>query len=160
MIRGIGFRAQPKQVDFAVLEVSDEGEFALIADDSVVIPKSLDLPFRLTYLRTTVGDLLAAFKVDYAGIRVIEGNSDNKQPERIQLEAVIQEALAGSSVRGLFAGRLGGIAARIPGGYSATRLKAIVASGDTFTLVPEWPSLSAPRREAILVGMAALAGRD
>ncbi len=153
MERSMGLRAQPSRVDFAVIEaIGDKGE--VVSLGQIVVPKALSRPFQLNHLRTTIIDVLDEFQVAVAGIRLTEANAVNRSTDRIQLEAVIQEALAGSRLRGLFAGRLTSIAARLDG-YTATSLKEAIASSTPFPLVDGWQTLTLERREAVLVALAA-----
>lgn len=157
-MRSIGFRAQPSRVDFAVLEVTDD-EIEVRSLDKIVVPQALELPEQLAYLRTVLHDLIREFEATRAGVRTSEAIALNQSTFRLQIEAVIQEALAGSTVGQYFVGGLQSIAARVPGGLTATDLKAAIAGDAAYEDVEGWEELSENEREALLAALAAAYGR-
>ena len=64
----------------------------------------MDIPRKLSYIRTTLYSLICEYGITNAGLRIVEGNSNNNF--RINVEGVIQELLANSTVDTYFTGRL------------------------------------------------------
>lgn len=142
-----------------VLEV-EEGDFSVVTGDKIVTPQALTIPERLAHLRVVIHDIIGEYNIQRAGIRLIEITAENQSIERVRIEAVIQEALAGSTVRGYFTGRLNSIAARVPGNHSAADLKAILRSANPYLGIPDWSDFSVEMREALLVAIAGLEERE
>lgn len=155
-IRSIGFRATPSMVYFAVVEgpvTLDQAEILTVG--SLTAPPALELPDRLSFVRTTILDIIAEYDARRAGIRLIEYTAQTKPVERLNLEGVLQELLASSGVEGYFAGaiaRIGGLL----GEADKTQVKKYF-EGEDFMGVERWARRAVEEREAIVTAVAALA---
>lgn len=94
-MRILGVRAAPKAASFIVY-CTDEKR--LKCADVVVIPATLATPEKLKYVRNNILDLLRAYDVQLAAIRVAESSSKNLSIDRLYIEAVIQEAFSSSEI--------------------------------------------------------------
>ncbi|WP_375104390.1 hypothetical protein ACDZ28_07700 [Paenibacillus sp. RS8] len=126
------------------------------ANDTVIVPKAMDVPKRLTFIRTTFISIIAEYNVKRAGIRIFEGNSRNISLERIYIEGVIQELLANSSIEGYFLGTKNTLAKHI--GVKVTEItKWIDQKGDCEELeIENWDKMKTEQRESTLSAIAAL----
>lgn len=152
--RAIGIRVTPKRVFYAVVEMSTPTEIELLTVGDLPVPVALDLPDRLSFVRTTLLDIIAEFEVARAGIRLIEQTARRMPIERVNLEGVIQELLSGSDVEGYFAGaiaRIGGLLEE----SDRTRVKRYF-EGEDFMGVGNWQQRQPEEREAIVTAAAAL----
>lgn len=102
----LGLRASPKEVTFCVFNT----EFnEVINVEEIKIPNALETPEKLKYVRATILDVLREFKIVAAGIRLTEFNAKSPNFERIQIEGVLQESFASSTLSFYYQGALGTI---------------------------------------------------
>ncbi|MGV6936025.1 hypothetical protein ACWA2B_10965 [Paenibacillus sp. CMM36] len=111
-MRSIGIRVSPSEVFYCITE-KIEGEIEILTHDKIIIPKALEVPDQLAYVRTNLNSIFIEFSVAYAGIRIHEGNAQNVSIERIYLEGVIQELLADCSIHKYFLGTISKIASLV-----------------------------------------------
>lgn len=98
---GVGFRVTPTVIYYAV--VAQTGEiFSAVSAETIKCPKAMSPPLQLKHVRQTVFDLLHENKATYGGIKLIEGNSRSHDTFRLNVEGVVQEAFASSSLKGFF----------------------------------------------------------
>lgn len=147
----LGLRASPKEVTFCVYNT----EFDEIVNvEEIKIPNALEVPEKLKYVRATILDILREFQIDSAGIRLTEFNARSPSYERIQIEGVLQEAFASSTLRAYFQGALTTIASKL--GEDKTRLSQLIKTVDAnYDRVPDWSEFSDKEREAILAALGA-----
>lgn len=101
-MRTIGIRAAPTEVTFAIFDTSEN---ALVNVEKIKIPKALAWPDALKYVRNNVLDILREYSVERGGLRVTESSAQQRNIQRIELEGVMQEAFASSSLTGITAER-------------------------------------------------------
>ena len=153
-MRSVGIRVTPSEVFYAIVE-QGEDELVLLTAGGVIVPQALELPDRLSLVRTTMLDIMAAYGVCRAGIRLTESIAPKTSMERVNLEGVVQELLSSSPVDRYFAGRIATIAAYL-GESERGRVKEYF-EGAEFMNLDSWSSYSRERRESIVVAVAALA---
>lgn len=149
MVTTIGFRATPTEVNFAVF---DGDERSVVNVESLKIPTAFSGPEGLKFIRSNVLDILREYGIAYAGIRTTEPSAQSIDLRRVQIEGVIQEAFASSSLKGFYAGPIAVIAHKL--GVDRTRFKPMVA-GDNDLQVDGWAGLSGNSREALLAAIGA-----
>lgn len=152
--RAIGLRASPSAVHYAVVESSASGALELLTVGTLTLPCALDLPDRLSFVRTTILDIITEFAARRAGIRLTEYTAQTTSIERLNLEGVIQELLSSSDVDGYFAGaiaRIGGLLGEV----DRTQVKKYFDGAD-FMGVDGWHKRSTEERESIVTAVAAL----
>jgi len=147
----LGLRAAPKFVTFAVFD--SEGDIIVNVED-IQVPSAFAWPEALKYVRSSVLDVLREFKVEQAGIRTTEPIAKSPSIERMQIEGVIQEAFASSSLIKYFAGPIAVGAAVL--GIDRTNFKPMAKEGRNDMDVDNWDGMSEARREAVLYAMAAV----
>jgi len=145
----IGIRAQPTGVVFAVY---DSDQNAIVNIEEIKIPAAFDVPEGLKYVRSNLLDVLREYQVEQAGVRVTEPSAQRPSVERVQIEGVVQEAFASSTVQSFYVGQISSISRRL--GMNRTAFKAMV-SGDQDPGVDNWKEQGALQREAILTAMGA-----
>lgn len=157
-MKAIGIRASNTYVCFSVVEKTDDKMFEVINIEHLKIPNALDFPQQLKYLRNVILDILREYSIKRAGIRVVEGNSDNKSMKRMQIEGVIQEAFASSLVQAYFIGRSNSIIARMRPLLDAKKeFKNFIKTNSTCEFISNWRECSNnDKKESTLVGVAAL----
>lgn len=151
----VGFRVRPKEVTYALVRRTDESSFTILDVSSVHVPPALDVPRRLQFVRTVLLDIIDEYGALRAGLRCVEGNSQKKDPFRMNLEGVVQELLASSSVEHFIAGPLNTLASLLGFGNDAARVKRLVTGQETPQYAAKWAEFSGEEREAILAAVAA-----
>src|SRR4030095_1282909 len=96
MTMTIGLRAAPRSVTFVVY---DTEEHRLINVEEIRAPAAFDVPDALKFLRNNLLEVLREYKTEQAGIRLTEPIAKSPSLDRIQVEAVMQEAFASSTLR-------------------------------------------------------------
>jgi hypothetical protein len=86
-----------------VRDIRQRGARVLNVED-IQIPAAFEWPVALKYVRSSVLDMLREYQVGRAGVRTSEPMAQSLSVERIQIEGVIQETFASSSLEGYFAG--------------------------------------------------------
>ncbi|NMD51217.1 hypothetical protein HG547_06140 [Shewanella sp. DNRA4] len=146
----LGLRASPKEVTFCVYNTEyDE----IVNVEEIKIPNALETPERLKYVRATILDVLREFNIVAAGLRLTEFNARSPNFERIQLEGVIQESFASSTLQSYYQGALVTIASKL--GDDKTRLSNLIKTANDYERVPDWDEFSEKEREAILTAIGA-----
>lgn len=149
-MRSIGIRAKPTEVVFAIF---DSKQQRIINIEALKIPKALNKPEALKYVRNHVIDILNEYEVDTGGIRITESSSRNLSIDRIEIEGVIQEAFSSSTLKSYYSGQIATIAAK--NGFDRTDFKKYVDGEIEFNNVENWDNLSKLEREAIITAFGA-----
>ncbi|CAE6766035.1 hypothetical protein R69927_05648 [Paraburkholderia domus] len=149
-MKTIGIRVNPSFVTYAVLDTDSK---TVVVTDCINVPKALSTPDALKFVRSTLLDVLREYSVEKAGIRIAEHTQHSPSIDRIQIEGVVQEALASSTVLAYFVGQIASISAKA--NIERTDFKQIVAGDKDFAEVENWKEHSAEEREAILTAIGA-----
>jgi len=149
-MRTIGIRARPDDVTFVIYDVDDQ---AILNIETIKIPKALSDAESLKYVRTNILDILREYEIEKAGIRIIESNSQQKSIKRIQIEGVIQETFASSSLSKYFCGQISTITKLI--GINRADFKKYINGVIMFDSVENWADLNDIQREACLAAIGA-----
>ncbi|MEI2281234.1 hypothetical protein [Paenibacillus polysaccharolyticus] len=151
-MRSIGIRVSPSEVNYCVAQ-KDADELSILVQDKVIVPKALDIPSQLAYIRTNLNSIFIEYGIIKAGIRVHEGSTRNLNIDRIYLEGVIQELLADCSVHKYFLGRLASISKLIE--EPVSEVKKFI-DGESNLIPLEGIAKSAKEaRESIITAVAA-----
>lgn len=145
----IGIRAQPAGLVFAVY---DSEQNVIVNIEEIRIPAAFDVPEGLKYVRSNLLDVLREYNVKQAGVRISEPSARSPSVERIQIEGVVQEAFASSTVHSFYVGQISSISRRLK--MNRTAFKEMV-SGDADPGVEGWEQQGSLQREAILTAMGA-----
>jgi hypothetical protein len=145
----IGIRAAPSVVTFVVYDAEED---AVVNVEKLRIPIAFDVPDALKYVRNNLLDLLREYEVTYAGIRTTEPNAQSKNIQRIEIEGVIQEAFASSTLKGYYVGQISSISARLK--IPRADFKQYVDCTKEWP-VDGWSALTNDAREALLCAIGA-----
>ncbi|WP_091014532.1 hypothetical protein [Paenibacillus amylolyticus] len=151
-MNSIGIRVSPSEVNYCITEKTDGG-VSILGYDKIIIPKALDVPSQLAYVRTNLNSIFTEFEIVKAGIRVHEGNTKNISIERIYLEGVIQELLADCTVHKYFLGKLASIAKLIE--QPLAKVKEYIEGDDTLIAIEGVTKSAKEVRESIVTAFAA-----
>jgi len=149
----IGIRANPNQVCYSVIS-EDEDTINVLLVDKIVIPKSLDTPEQLKFVRSTLRDIINEHGVSFACIRITESNARKVNIGRIYLEGVIQELIASSVVKKYYVGQISSISAKL--GIDRTEFKPFVNGENEFMNMKIWADIILEERESIMAAISAL----
>ena len=150
----IGFRVSPTKVTYALVQGSAGSGFTLLNTSAVFIPPALETPRQLQFVRTTLLDVMDEYAVTRAGLRLAEGLAQRRNPFRLNLEGVVQELLASSSVERFVAGPIATIAALL-GHRDRTAIKKLISGEQAPAYAMQWDVLTPEEREAVLMAVAA-----
>jgi hypothetical protein len=146
----MGLRAAPKCVTFAIFDGDAQ---AVVNVEDIQIPAAFQWPVALKYVRSSVLDVLREYQVSRAGVRTTEPMAKSISIERIQIEGVIQEAFASSSLDGYFAGPIAVVSAMLR--IDRAAFKPMTKEGRNDMRIDGWQDFSEVRREAVIFAMAA-----
>lgn len=149
-MRTIGIRVEPKKVTFVVYD-ADAGEIMNI--EGIKVPRALDVPEALKYIRSNILDVIVEYRIQRAGIRVTEPNAQRMNISRIQIEGVIQEALASSGVEAYFRGQISSLASRL--GIERGQFKKYLDGNLALDGIEGWAELTTVEREAVCSAVGA-----
>ena len=150
-MKAIGFRAEPRGMNWAVVESA--GEPVLVARDTWGAPKTFKEADALKALRARVLEIIAQYKPSRAVVRLPEtvGKEGNKTSarQRSRVEGVVMEACASQGVE-VVAGPLATIGSRM-----GTQSAKTYLSRDEVRNI-EYPSKNVNVRESIVAAVAGL----
>jgi len=147
----LGLRASPTEVTFCIYD-TDSNE--IINVEAIKIPNALEMPEKLKYIRATILDVLREYNVRTAGIRLTEDIARKPSVERIQIEGVLQEAFASSTLINYFQGALGTLASKL--GENKTLLSTLIKTKTAvYDRVDGWEQYDDKEREAIIAAIGA-----
>lgn len=112
--RAIGFRVSPNEIYYAIVE-QREDVYEFISISSLKIPIAIDEPQKLSFVRNTISTMLLQYGIEFAGIKLIEGNArsaiNNALIFRFNIEGVLKELLSNGKTQNCFLGLATNIAA-------------------------------------------------
>ena len=145
----IGIRCTPSEVVFAVY---DSEERVIVNNEKIKIPAAMEVPTALKFIRSNLLDVLREYDIQRAGIRITEPSAQRINIPRVQIEGVIQEAFASSSVEKYYVGQISSISARLK--IVRADFKRYI-NGELDYDVEGWEDLSENEREALLCAIGA-----
>lgn len=153
MKTSIGIRVSPSKIFYCVVR-EEESNIELVLVDKVIVPKSLNTPEQLKFVRNTFMDILRENNVELACIRITESNARSTSIPRLYLEGVIQELLASSSVHKYYVGQISSISSKL--GIERDNFKPFATGKTTFRDITIWNEIPSESRESILSSISAL----
>ncbi len=156
---GIGLRVYSNKKIFYTIIEEIEGGYNFLTVDLINVPMAMEEPERLNYIRNTIIDIIAEYKIDNALVRVKESlyNVGKRDNERFYIEGVLLESLAGSTVSKYKLGQIATIAMLID--IKRANFKQLANNELEFEDAPDdldWSKLKKEERESILACCAAL----
>lgn len=153
MITSIGIRVTPKIVYYSVISCENE-ELEMKILDKVVVPKALDTPEQLKFLRNTFLDIIAEFQITNACVRITEPSAKSISIPRIYIEAVIQELFASSTIIKYYVGQISNISAKLE--IKREEFKPYSEGKNIFMEIEDWDKLSLEERESLMSAVSAI----
>ncbi len=147
----IGIRVEPSAVTFVVY---DAAESQIINVEKIKVPKALNVPESLKFLRVNILDILREYEIVQAGIRITESNSQTLTISRIQIEGVIIEAFASSSLQRYYCGQISSISRLL--NIERTNCKKYMDGELDYSDVQNWSDFSKSEKEACLTAIGAI----
>lgn len=154
-MKAIGIRAKAKEIFYCIVEEAPE-YYEILNTEKFVVPQALEMPDRLSYIRTTFESIIKEYGVSNAGIRSAENiqSVSNSVIERIYIEGVLQELLSNCSVDKYFAGRKTTIARLLK--TKQENITAMIEGSETLYEIEAWHNYIKEEREALVAGFSAL----
>ncbi len=122
--------------------------------DKVNVPIALEVPEQLKFIRSTFLDIIFENQVNLACIRATEATAQKISIERVNMEAVIQELIASSSIEKYYVGQ---ISNHICQTWHSTRtLQTLVESkADDCEFFDDWSEYNKEEKESLLAALSA-----
>lgn len=146
----LGIRAQPHAVVIAVVNCELR---SIVNVERIAIPKALPVPEALKYARNGILDVLREFEIQKAGLRTVESNSQTLSIRRVEIEGVIQEAFASSTLSAYYCGQISKITKLIE--IPRADFKKYVDGDKDYEAVEDWSDLAKEEREAVFAALGA-----
>jgi Holliday junction resolvasome RuvABC endonuclease subunit len=155
----IGIRVTPSEIYYSIVDIEDDG-FKIISISHIKVPKALDIPCKLSYVRNTFNTLIKQYKITRAGIKLIEGNARPKVNLatflRLNLEGIFLELFANSSVEKYLLGVASNISAILEIKSKPVKEMASDLGIEETDLTDEGKKLNDNNKESLVVAVAAL----
>lgn len=152
----LGLRVSSSKITVVILQKIDN-QIDILCCETIHLPKALSFPQLLHYIRNVILDFIREYSIEVAALKLTEGNSFATDSERLNIEGVIQEAFAGSTIQKIFLGRAKSISKRLA--VSDSELKDLTkgkAQPSEFS-IETWKLCSNEQlREACLVALGAI----
>jgi hypothetical protein len=150
---GIGIRVYSGSHVFYTIIKYDGSSFEYLNISNIRVPEALTHPESLSYVRSTLLDIMAEYQVETAVIRVQESvyNITQNSFPRFYLEGVILECLAASNVDSYRMGKIATISSLL--GFDSSKFKDYSENGVVFDFFPKglnWSDLSKEEKESVL----------
>ncbi|RUM92662.1 MAG: hypothetical protein DSZ27_02605 [Thiomicrospira sp.] len=146
----IGLRVEPKTVTFAVYELEEN---AITNIEKLNVPLALETPEQLKFIRSNILDIFREFQISRVGIKITEPNSQHLNISRLQIEGVIQEAIASSQVDYYYTGQISTISSKLQ--FPRTDFKKYITNELNYDNVENWAELSSVEKEAVFAALGA-----
>lgn len=108
----LGLRVNSSKISVVILKNIDN-QNEIICCEIINLPSALNFPQQLHYVRNTILNFIREYSIEVAALKLTEGNSYGTDSQRLNIEGVIQEAFAGSTIRKIFLGRAKSISKRL-----------------------------------------------
>lgn len=155
----IGIRVTPNEIFYSIVDEEDDG-YEIISISNVKVPKALDDPCKLSYVRNTIATIIKQYKVTNAGIKLIEGNATTSANLstffRINLEGVILELFANSTIEKYLLGVAPNIASILEIKSKPVKEMAEDLGIDDSCKTDNGKKLNEQNKESVVVAIAAL----
>jgi len=158
-MKTIGLRVYSNsKIYFSIIEHQTDGSLNYLNISHLNIPKSLNWPEALNFIRNTILDIILEYEVKNAIIRICEfGMTLNKNLiERSYIEGVLQETIASSNVEKFLVGQISEFTSLL--GIPRENFKKYANAELIYPNIPatlDWNNFSLEERETILTANAA-----
>lgn len=148
----IGIRVEPTEIYYSIIEFENNG--FKFKNQKLILPKALkrDTPRLLSYIRTSLFSIICEYDIKNAGIRTAEGSAKNLNIFRINIEGVVQELFADSTIQNYVAGTYTSFASRI--GTTSTIVKENCDGKRNDLQIAGWEKFNKSFRECIFAALS------
>lgn len=147
----IGIRVEPSAVTFVVYNAAEN---QIVNVEKIKVPKALNVPEGLKFVRVNILDVLREYQIVRAGVRITESNAQTLKISRIQIEGVVIEAFASSSLEGYYCGQISSVSKLLQ--IERTDCKKYMSGELDYPYVQNWGDLSQAEKEACLTAIGAV----
>ncbi|MND90722.1 hypothetical protein D3C87_32340 [compost metagenome] len=157
---GIGLRVYSNSIIYySIIEQKHDGSLQLLNISNLKTPKSTNFPEALSYIRSTLNDILSEYKVSSGVVRLPEQLRSIRKSsiERFYIEGVILETLASSKVGKYLGAQISELTN--VGGIPKKSFKKLADGEIEFDYDFEnvtWKKLKGEERESIIAAYASL----
>ena len=148
-MRGIGIRVTPKDIYYCIIDFIQDEDYKIIDLNKLIVPKSLNRPDSLRYIRTNFLDIIREYRIETAGIKIMEGNTQRISFERIMIEGVVQELFSSSSVTKYYVGNESSIRRRL--NLAKGEYKELCDGSKTYPDIENWNEIKSQEKESFLI---------
>lgn len=148
----IGIRVKPDCVIYSIIRENEDDNEVLIVD-KVNVPVALEIPEQLKFIRCTFLDIIYENQVNKACIRITETTAQKISIERVNIEAIIQELFASSTIEKYYIGQISNISAKL--GMARENFKKIIDSKEC-DFIKDWNNFNKEEKESLLASLSAL----
>lgn len=150
-MRCIGVRAAPSYVYYTVINIENDC-FEILTCSQLIVPKALDIPERLSFIRNCLFSIIQEYAITYAGIRTIE-TLVNPNIVRIYIEGVIQELFSNCTIEKYFTGKKSKLASLL--NEKVEDITLYIDRDKVFAEIEEWNKYDKSEKESIITAVAA-----
>ena len=97
-IRVFAQKDKPGKIYYAIVNSDGDGTLELIKSSFLNIPTALEVPEQLAFIRTNFLAIITQYNIQRAGLRITETIAKNPIVYRMNIEGVLQELFASSSI--------------------------------------------------------------
>lgn len=149
----IGIRVKPDAVIYSIIKEED-GSKEIVLVDKVNVPVALQIPEQLKFIRGTFMDIIYENQVNIACIRITESTAQKNSIERINIEAVIQELIASSTIERYYVGQIANISSKL--GIARENFKPMIESKEkNCEFFDNWNKYNKEQKESLLAALSA-----
>lgn len=149
----IGIRVKSDSIIYSIIKEENKSK-ELILIDKVNIPIALEVPEQLKFIRSTFLDIIFENQINLACIRTTESIAQKISIERVNIEAIIQELIASSSIERYYVGQISNISAKL--GIARERFKQLIISKEKdCEFFDNWNKYNKEQKEALLAALSA-----
>ncbi|KMY50554.1 hypothetical protein [Peribacillus loiseleuriae] len=154
-MKSIGIRVEPSEIYYTIVESDENSNFNFV-NQKLVLPKAFnnDIPKQLSFVRTTLFSIICEYDIKYAGLKTTEGSALQPSVFRMNVEGVIQELFADSTIQKYFTGTYTSVASRLK--TTSTIIKDNCNGVSNILGINEWGKIKTKHRECILAALASI----
>lgn len=150
----IGLRVSPNKnspkIFYSVVNV-EGNKFDIVRSSFLNIPVVLNIPEQLAFIRTNLLAIMLEYNIENAGLRVSETIAPTPSVYRYNIEGVIQELFANSTIKKYEVMRISQMSKLL----EDKDIKEYLENKKVFAEIKKWDSLKLEERESIICSVAA-----
>ncbi|MBL3728931.1 hypothetical protein JIN86_04815 [Lysinibacillus sp. HST-98] len=149
----LGIRVSPSKtqsrVYFSVIEIKED-HFEICRCNYLNIPNAIEIPEQLAFIRTNLLAVISQYGITVAGLRITENIARNPSVFRMNIEGVIQELFANSTIEKYAILQISQMKSLL----DDSSIKSYLDAEMKFAEIEEWETLKLEERECIVTACA------